>query len=171
MLRVGRCWLNRAAGGEARYAQGIWVSGDFFSTLGVRTSLGRTFTRLDDRRGCPGGAVLSYAFWQKEYGGSAAVLDETIWRDGYPFPVRGVTERGFFGVDVGRAFDVAVPVCAEAITRGTGSQLDQRSSWWLRIVGRPKEGLDARQVTARLKTLAPEIFTATVPQNWPKESQ
>ncbi len=171
LFAYGTLRFNLASGGEARYAQGIWASGDFFSTLGVRTSLGRTFTRLDDRRGCPGGAVLSYDFWQKEYGGSAAVLDKTISLDGHPFPVLGVTEPGFFGMEVGRAFDVAVPVCTEAIMRGSGSQLDQRSSWWLRVIGRPKEGLDARQVTARLKTLAPGVFTATVPQNWPENSQ
>jgi hypothetical protein len=59
-------------------AQGIFGSGDYFSTLGVHAVLGRTFTVADDRRGCSGTAVLTRDFWQKAYSGSAAVLERTI---------------------------------------------------------------------------------------------
>ena len=45
--------LNLAGGGEVRNASTSWVSGDFFSTLGVHPLLGRTFTAADDKRGCP----------------------------------------------------------------------------------------------------------------------
>jgi putative ABC transport system permease protein len=58
--------FNLAAGGEARPVQGNFVAAQFFETLGLRTVLGRTFTSADDQRGCPGTAVLSYGFWQKE---------------------------------------------------------------------------------------------------------
>ena len=61
--------LNLAAGGEVRNAGTSWVSGDFFRTLGVNPLLGRTITAADDQRGCPAIAVLSYDFWQREYGG------------------------------------------------------------------------------------------------------
>src|ERR1700683_2906288 len=44
--------FNLARGGEARYADGLYVSSDFFSVLGVSTVLGRTFTTQDDRAGC-----------------------------------------------------------------------------------------------------------------------
>jgi len=60
--------LNLAAGGEVRNASTSWVSGDFFRTLGVNSVLGRTITAADDKRGCPAIAVLSYGFWQREYG-------------------------------------------------------------------------------------------------------
>ena len=62
--------FNLAQGGEARYAEGQYVSGDFFSVLGVQPWIGRTFTAEDDRVGCgTPGAVVSYAFWQRELGG------------------------------------------------------------------------------------------------------
>ncbi len=52
--------FNLAAGGEARYAQGNYTSGQFFDTLGLRPLIGRTFTAADDKRGCPGTVVLSH---------------------------------------------------------------------------------------------------------------
>ena len=62
--------FNLAQGGEARYAEGQYVSGDFFRVLGVQPWIGRTFTAEDDRAGCgTPGAVVSYAFWQRELGG------------------------------------------------------------------------------------------------------
>ena len=50
VFAFGGARLNLASGGEARYAQGNWVSGDYFKTLGVRAAIGRTFTPDDDRR-------------------------------------------------------------------------------------------------------------------------
>jgi hypothetical protein len=77
-----------------------------------------------------------------------------------------VAQPGFNGVDVGRPLEVMVPICSEAIIRGANSQLDQRSRWWMRVLGRPKPGVSPRQVMARLRTLAPDILAATVPQRW-----
>jgi predicted permease len=171
VLAYGTTRFNLTAGGESRYAQGNWASGDFFSTLGVRAVLGRTFTAADDRRGCAGIAVLTYDFWQREYGASAVVLDKTISLDGHPFQIAGVTGPGFSGVDVGRSSDVFVPLCSEATIRRENSALDRRSAWWLRVIGRPRPGLNPRQVTARLKTLAPDIFGATLPPQWLGENR
>ena len=162
--------FNLARGGEARYAPGTWVSGDFFDTLGVRAVLGRTLNPADDRRGCAAAAVLSFDFWQNEYGGSSGVLGQSISLDGHPFQILGVTQTGFSGIDVGRAAEVFVPICAEPMVTAT-SQLDNRRNWWLRVVGRPKPGLSAQQVTARLKTLAPEMLAATLPLNTVPEDQ
>lgn len=163
--------FNLAAGGEARYAEGNFVAGQFFETLGLRTVLGRTLTPADDKRGCPGTAVLSYGFWQKEYGGRADVVGKNISLDNHPFEILGVIAPGFTGVDVGRAIDLYAPVCAEKIIRGENSMLDRRSAWWMRVIGRPKPGVPASQVTARLKTLAPAIFEATTPPDWKAEDQ
>ncbi len=158
--------FNLAKGGEVDNIRGIWASGDYFATLGVRAVLGRTFTPAEDRRGCSGRAVLTYDFWQKRYAGSADVLDKTISLDGHSFPIIGVTEPGFSGVDVGTRGDVIIPICTEPQIHTDRSALDARSWWWLRVIGRPKPGIGEKQVQARLKVLAPEIFAATVPQNW-----
>src|ERR687889_797578 len=78
--------LNLSRGGEARFARGMWVSGDFFDTLGVRPQLGRVLNRDDDRKGCGSPvAVVSHAFWQREFGGDPAVVGRTVALEGRPF--------------------------------------------------------------------------------------
>jgi putative ABC transport system permease protein len=164
--------FNLAAGGEARYAQGNFVAGQFFDALGLRPVIGRTLTIADDKRGCPGTAVLSYDFWKKEYGGRADIVGKNISLDNHPFEILGVIQPGFTGVDVGTAKDVYVPICSERIVHGeTNNSLDQRSWWWLSVIGRPKPGVSASQALARLKTLAPSVFEATVPPNWKPAGQ
>jgi len=158
--------FNLAAGGEARYANSNFVSGQFFDTLGLHPALGRTFSATDDQRGCTGMAVLSYGFWQKEYGGRADAVGKSISLDNHPFEILGVLDAGFNGMDVGSATEVYVPVCAEKIIHGEGSMLDGRSTWWLRVIARPKPGISGAQAQARLKTLAPAVFEATVPPDW-----
>ena len=64
-------------GGEARYAEGMWVSGSFFQVLQVRPMLGRLIAESDDYRGCGvRGAVISNAFWQREFGGRSNVIGQ-----------------------------------------------------------------------------------------------
>ena len=157
--------FNLAQGGEAHYVRGSWVSGQYFSTLGVQPAAGRTLVAADDVRGCAATAVLGYDFWQRQYGGAPNALNQSISLDGHPFQILGVAARGFTGIDVGSSVDVFVPLCAEPVMHGTPSQLDQRLSWWLKVVGRPKAGVDAQRAVARLKILAPAVFAATIPSS------
>ncbi|HUE20112.1 MAG TPA: ABC transporter permease, partial [Bryobacteraceae bacterium] len=155
--------FNSTAGGEARYANGEWVSGDFFSTLGTAAAVGRTFTPADDRRGCAPVAVLGYDFWLRQYGGDPEILGRSISLDGHPFQILGVGRAGFTGIDVGRAVDVYVPICSRAIVQEPGLPLDSRNTWWLRVIGRSNPGIPAAQVAARLRALARPILEATIP--------
>ena len=155
LLAYSQARFNLAAGGEAHYITGDWVSGGFFDALGAGAAIGRTFTAADDQRGCAPTAVLSYSFWQRQYGGDPEILGRSISLDGYPFRILGVSRPGFTGIDVGRAVNVYVPICSDAIVRGPNSQLDRRSSWWLTIIGRPKPGIPVAQFAARLKILRP----------------
>src|SRR5215204_2909040 len=93
---------------ERRSAFGVAVNGGFFETLGVSPALGRLLTPDDDRAGSPAVAVTDYEFWQTEYGGRSDILGATIRLDGKPFTIVGVSERGFFGLNIGRRFDVAI---------------------------------------------------------------
>jgi putative ABC transport system permease protein len=73
--------IDLAANGESQPVDGLVVSGDFFSTLGVPAFLGRTLTAADDRRGGgPDGpvAVISYGLWQRRFEGSAAVIGRSL---------------------------------------------------------------------------------------------
>ena len=164
--------FNLAAGGEARNVNGAYVSGQYFDTLGVPAVLGRGFTPADDRRGCAGGAVLTYGFWQREYGGRSDIVGKTISINSHPFEILGIAARGFTGTEVGASLDVAVPLCAEKIIHGDTELLDASpAGGWLRIIGRPKPGTPASQAAARLTTLAPDVFRATVPAEWPAQDR
>ncbi|MEO8026819.1 MAG: ABC transporter permease [Bryobacteraceae bacterium] len=150
-------------GGEARYANGLWVSGDFFRTLGVRATVGRLLGPEDDRRGCGSpAAVLSDAFWQREYAGDPAVLGKTILLSGHPFVIAGVTAPAFFGVEIGRQFDVAVPLCAEPMIRGERTMTPNAAGWWLGVIGRLKPGWSVSRAAAHIETLSPSMIEQTV---------
>lgn len=156
--------FDLASGGELRPAKGIWVSGDFFNMLGVPALLGRVFTAADDVKGCGSpGVVISYAFWQRQFGGQADALGRTLALGGHPFPIIGITPASFYGVDVGHNFDVAVPICSEPIFRGKNALLTQRHGWWLGVMGRLKPGWTLEKATAQLDAISPAIMAETTP--------
>jgi putative ABC transport system permease protein len=156
--------FEMSAGGPSREVRGLWASGDFFVTLDVHPVLGRVFTAADDRRGCASPpAVISHGFWQREYGASASAIGRRITLDGHAYDIAGVAPPGFFGVEVGRAFDVAVPLCAEALSRGAGSALDRKDGWFLGVIGRLKPGWSIEKATAHLDSLSAPMFMETLP--------
>ncbi|HYL63378.1 MAG TPA: ABC transporter permease [Candidatus Methylomirabilis sp.] len=166
----GSAQFNLAPAGVAQNVRGIFVSGSYFPTLGVRPAAGRLISPGDDKRGCPGVAVLGNGFWRQQFA-AAPVAGNTIFLDEHSFEIIGVSAPGFLGTEVGSAFDVAVPICAEAILQSKGSSLDNRSSWWLRIMARRNPQLSDAQRAARLEVLSPRIFAETVPLNWRSEDQ
>jgi putative ABC transport system permease protein len=163
--------FNLANGGEAQNVNGIYASGDYFNVLGVRPLLGRLMTASDDTRSCGGVAVLGYGFWQQHYGAAASAIGSQIQLDGRSFPIIGVTPPNFFGTDVGSRFDVAIPICAEAIVAGKNSGLDERADWWLQVIAREKTGQSREQTAAGLAVSAPQIFGASLPPDWKPEMQ
>jgi predicted permease len=163
--------FNMAQGGEVHYAKGLWVSGDFFNVLGVRPELGRVFTADDDRRGCAApGVVISHPFWQREFGGDKNVLGRKVTLADHQFDVIGVTPPAFFGLEVGRSFDVALPICSEALITGKNSRLDSGVNWWLMVTGRVKPGWTTSQASAQLQTISGELFRQTLPAGYPPAS-
>jgi putative ABC transport system permease protein len=163
--------LNLAGGGEVRNASASWVSGDFFSTLGVQPLLGRTFTAADDKRGCPAIAVLSHDFWQREYGGAADVFERRLTLSSHPVRIVGVAPPGFNGIQVGEAVEIYLPLCAEGTLVRENSALDKRANWWLWVFARLKQGIGEQQALARMNMLAPQLFAATMPAGYPPEAQ
>jgi putative ABC transport system permease protein len=166
--------FNLNAGGETRLVPGLYASGRFYDTMGVTPLIGRGLTPDDDRRG--GGsagpvAVISYGFWQREFGGDPMVLGRTVSLDGHPFTIVGVTPQEFFGLRVGLTADVTIPFGDEPIIRGPESALDRRSTWWMNLIGRLAPGQTAAQAQARLRALQPALREATMPQNWRQQDK
>jgi putative ABC transport system permease protein len=163
--------FNLSTGGEMRLASGLWVTGSFFDALGIRPAAGRLLSRDDDREGCVARAVLSHAFWQRAYGGQASAIGQTISLGGRTAEIIGVAQEGFAGLEVGSSFDVAVPVCADAVFSLDGrGRLASGVTWWLAVFGHLKPGWTYDRATAHLATISPAIFASTVAPNYPAES-
>jgi hypothetical protein len=162
MVAWGRTGWNLAPGGEVRNAEGVFVSGGFFEGLGVVPAMGRLTAAADDVKGCAApGAVISDGFWQREYGGDRSVLGRSILLDGHSFSIVGVTPATFHGLEVGRTFDVAMPICSEAIFRRR-SGLAMSDNWFLAAFGRLKPGVTIDQASAQLRAISPNIFPSIV---------
>ncbi|HXM43261.1 MAG TPA: ABC transporter permease [Bryobacteraceae bacterium] len=160
--------FNLATGGEVRLARGLFVSGDFFRVLGVQPLQGRVFTAADDRRGCGlPGAVISYGFWQRELAGDAAVIGRKLSLNDQVVEIVGVTPAGFSGVEIGRAYDLAVPICSQAVLWSEGNWLNEGTTWWLTVMGRLKPGWTLQKANAQLRAGAAGLFRATLPANYP----
>jgi putative ABC transport system permease protein len=151
-------------------ARGLLVSGDFFSVLGVGPHLGRTLTRADDRPGCGiPGAVVSYGFWQQYLGGDPGVVGRTLSLNSQQVDVIGVAAPGFSGLEVGRSFDVAVPICSQAALGGESSWLRSGTVWWLTVMGRVPPGRSLDVVNRQLAAASPAFFEASLPPDYPPE--
>jgi putative ABC transport system permease protein len=163
--------FDLATSGESRLVDGLWVSGDFFSTLGVPPAFGRVFTASDDVRGCgAGGVVISDAFWRREYGGDRSVVGRTVQLDSHPFEIIGVTPPGFSGIEVGRSFDVALPICAEPTVAPADNAVDKPHYWWLDVIARLKPGWSVERATAHLNAISPAVFAASVAPAFPPDA-
>jgi putative ABC transport system permease protein len=150
--------------GGGREARGLFVSGDFFNVLGVRPALGRLFTATDDRPGCaPAGAVISHAYWQRAMNADTGVVGRAIVVNGRPLDIIGVTRAGFDGADVGRAFDVAVPICSQAVLGREAGWLADGSLWWLTVMGRMGPEQTIARANAQLEAMSGDLFRLTLP--------
>lgn len=149
---------------QERLAQGLWISGDMFSLLGIVPIRGRLFTPEDDRPGCGiSGAVISYSLWQSEFAGKDSVIGSRIVIYNRPTQVIGVTPPSFFGLDIGKEFEVALPTCAVPSFIAGDTTLTRRDVFWLEVMGRLNPGRTFAQASAQLEAASPGIFEATMP--------
>ena len=163
--------FSTSATGELHVISGLWVSGEFFPALGIQPALGRLFAPSDDYRGCGlNGAVISYGYWQTHFGGDREVIGRNLMLNLRNVPIVGVTPPEFTGLDVGRTFEVALPICADAALRGAASRLDDGVTWWLTIMGRVRPGWNLDRVGRYLEASSPALFEATLPPKYPRES-
>src|SRR5262249_36085885 len=131
--------LTLMSNGQVERVNADLVTGNFFSVLGVRADVGRTFTQDDDRT--PGGhpvAMLSHNYWMRRFAGDPSVLNRSITLNGLPMTVVGVSAAGFSGIVIGETPDVMVPVMMKAQMTPTWDDLLSRRSRWLMVMARLK---------------------------------
>lgn len=140
----------------------LFVSGEYFDTLGLRPQLGRPLSLSDDVRGNQNdlAVVLSDGFWRTRFGADPDIVGRPLTLSRGTVTVVGVTPPGFFGLEVGRTFDMMMPIGAVSPTL-----LDIRTFWWVSIVARLKPGQTVESATSALQTQQPSLRAATLPTN------
>ncbi len=164
-------WVSLGEGAQERHAQLLWVSGQMFSVLGVPPLRGRMFTEKDDQPNCGlPGVAISYALWQGEFGGQDSAIGSRLIIEGHPTEVIGVTPRSFFGMEVGRGFDIAVPFCSLTTYAPAALTTTRSDFFWLHVVGRLKQGLTLEQASSQLSAMSPGFIEVTLPTGYSSTS-
>jgi macrolide transport system ATP-binding/permease protein len=134
----------------AQKADGARVSDGFFRTLGVAPLLGRDFRAGEDLASAPDTVMLSYAAWQRRYGGRPDVLGQTVTLDGVANTIIGVLPRDFH-------FSPAEPADFWATLHATGDALSNRRSHNLFGVARLRDGVSIPTSFAAMKLIAAQL--------------
>jgi predicted permease len=149
-----------------------YVTGNYFSTLGVGAFGGRVLTAADDAPAAPPAVVLSHHVWQGTYGGDQSIIGGTLFVEGKPFTVVGVTPPGFFGETLrGDPPDLWIPLQQEPLISGGTSILRQPISAWLRVIGRLRPGATIDGMGPRLTGVLHQWMQhdSGYPANWMPE--
>ncbi len=146
--------VNVNIDGQADVARAQVVSGNYFVGLGVQPVLGRAITDDDDKPGASPVAVISHRYWQRQFDGDQSILGKQISLNNVPFTIVGVTPPSFDGaMQVGSSPDITMPLAMEPQVSSGRSRMTGAGQWWLRLMGRLKQGATAEQARAELEGL------------------
>jgi predicted permease len=155
-----------------RPTRGEFVTGNYFTTLGVGAFGGRVLTADDDKPASAPVIVLSHHLWEGTYGADPSVVGATFVVEGHPFTVAGITPPGFFGETLrGDPPDMWIPLQQEPLLGGENTLLRQPVSAWLRVIGRLRPGASTESTGARLTGVLRQwmLHDAGYPSNWMPE--
>jgi predicted permease len=131
------------------------VSGNYFSLLGVGMALGRRFTPDDDRAEAIPVVMLSHRFWRRSFGSDTTAVGRTVYLNGKPVTVIGVTAPNFVGSVASLRPDIWLPLEQIKVSyRDVGASLANRDLSYVLIYGRLKPGFTVEQAEAELETIA-----------------
>lgn len=142
--------FNLTGRGAPERVRGASVTANYLSTLGTKPVLGRTFTADEDRPGGPPVTLISYAFWQKHFGGNAKVTAQSLNLDGRSYNIIGVMPPGF---DLPGIADLWVPFQLNI----DSLPLTERAATSNAIVARLRPGVSLEQADAELKVIAQQL--------------
>ena len=149
--------FNLIVAGQAESVPGGYVSGNYFSGLGVAPTAGRLLDATDDRTGAPATIALSHAYWQQRFNSDPAIVGQSILVNNLPFTVVGVAAPGFFGVDpqTNPAFFLPIhqmPTLAINPTDEQRSRFLDDHFYWIEMMGRLRPGVGMQQAETALHT-------------------
>lgn len=137
---------------------GELASGNYFSVLGVKPFLGRTF--LSEEDGAPGAhpvVVLSYAFWTNQFGANRDLIGQNINLNGFPYTVIGVAPRNFQGANALAGPALWAPIAMHAQLSPFEAVFNMRRFLAMSIIGRLKPGVTPAQAQAAMQALAKQL--------------
>jgi predicted permease len=141
------------ASGPPETANGQFVSGNFFQTLGVPAWRGRLMIDADDQEGAPPVAVLSFHAWQQKFGSDPSVVGSTYQINGHAFTIIGVAPAGFVGAKM-RSWgmpDIWMPLTTEPLVDGVSARLKNMRVDWLDLIGRVQPGTSPQILQSQLQ--------------------
>jgi predicted permease len=139
------------ADGASDFANGQYVSGNYFTGLGAQPLIGRPILPEDDAAGRPMVVVLTYSYWEKRFALDASVIGRAIVVNQRPVTVVGVMRPAFQGLFSLESVDLFVPITAVAELRHPWFSLTQPDSWWVQIFGRLRPGVSDQAAATALK--------------------
>jgi predicted permease len=140
--------LGVSANGNASFASGKFVSGDFFATLGLHAAVGRLLAPTDDRPSASPAVVLSHRYWKQQFGGNRSMIGSVMIINNVPFTIAGVGPAGFLGLDPGGVNDLWLPLSMQPrLIKGTPKSTDA-ASLWLMAGARLRKGVTPEQAEA-----------------------
>ena len=145
---------NLTGGSQALRVSGYMISADFFSTLGIKPFLGRTFRTDDDQLGAAPVVILGGGFWQRQFGSSPGIVGKSLVLNGASYAVVGVTPPNFSFY--GQAYDVYIPLGQW----NDPSFRDRRIDMSAHAIGRLKPGVTLGQAQAEMKDVARNLAIA-----------
>jgi predicted permease len=154
-------WAVRRGDALPKALHGEFVSGNYFTTLGIGANSGRVFTDSDDTPTASPTVVLSYDAWQGNYAADPSIVGSTIYIQTKPFTVVGISPRGFYGDRVTDAPpDFWMPLNTEPLLHADGAFLHHEDSHWLYPLGRVRPGTNIAALQAKLTaTLRQWLYT------------
>ena len=140
--------------GPASRVRAQAVTGNFFSTLGIRPALGRMLQPSDDEPSATPVIVLNHLYWQTAFGGAPDVVGRNVRLNGTVFTIVGVAEPKFLTLSFGNVYDFWMPMHWRAeLNRNFVRSMDDPTYWWMLIIGRLKPEMPASQAQAALDLL------------------
>jgi predicted permease len=172
---AGPFGVDLSGNGAASIVRGLYVSGDFFSTLGVSTLIGRPLTSSDDSPSAPPAIVLNYAYWVRAFGAAPSVVGRTVRLDSTTVTIVGVADPHFTNLTPGKPLDFFMPFSVADSVRGKWYRSKDRvadpTNWWVVILGRLKPGISIRQAQAEATTIfRNEMLYGAAPLSRPEDA-
>lgn len=156
-------------------AEGEEVSGNFFSGLSARMTLGRGFT-FDDEKSHAASAVISYDYWTRSFARDPNIIGQSIYVKGVPLTIVGVTARGFKGIEPAASTDFWIPLQTRSELTAWGQPAEYHTlygsaKWWcLRMMARLRPGISPMQAQQALSGTFAGVVKQTVgvvdPKQW-----